>query len=504
MDTVLVEVEVDLLKKGLPSFKIVGLGDKAIDEARERVKAAITNSGIEFPNYKVTVNLAPADLPKEGPAYDLPIALGIIAAHPEVPFDLAGLHPEVLGTSLVLGELSLDGRLRPTPGVLPLTLLAKEKGFKRVFLPAINANEAAIVPGIEVMPVKNLNSLIAHLRKLEAIEPKVSTALKDLPQENFDFDLTDIKGQEQAKRALEIAAAGGHNLAFLGPPGSGKTLLARALPSILPRMTLEEALEVTRIFSIIGQLNYERPLVNTRPFRAPHHTISRIGLIGGGSKIAPGEISLAHRGVLFLDEFPELPRHVLESLRQPMEDGVVQISRAAGSLIFPSQFMLVVASNPCPCGFYGSSKKKCSCTSYQILQYQKRVSGPIWDRIDLHVMVPEVEVDKLTKEDEAKTESSRTVQKRVQTAREQQLERFAKTSIACNAELTAKTIRHYCPLSEDSQQLLRQALVQHALSARAYHKIIKIARTIADLTGSEETKPSHVAEALQFRTKTST
>ncbi len=492
LDSVPVEVEVNIEHSGFPKFNIVGLPGKAVEEAKERVRSALKNSGAEFPTYRITVNLAPADLPKNGPAYDLPIALGILLADEQVSADLSD--------SLVLGELSLDGNLRHTPGVLPMALLAKEEGFKKIFLPKINAKEAAIVEGVEVLPVRSIKRLFDHLTKLKPIASQPHTNFEELLaiDEDYDFDLADIAGQDQAKRVLEIAAAGGHNLIMKGPPGAGKTLLARTIPSILPRLTTDEALEVTKIYSITGNLPHNEPLIKHRPFRSPHHTTSRIGLIGGGSQPQPGEISLAHRGVLFLDEFPEFPRHVLESLRQPMEDGIVTVSRAAGTLSFPAKFILVAAQNPCPCGFRGDPKRRCICTQNQITKYQKRVSGPLLDRIDLHVEVPAVKHEKLTGEEKA-GESSKVVRERVQEARERQQQRFAGTSLTCNAEMTARNIKKYCPLDGEEQNFLRQAVVQMNLSARAYHRILKVACTIADLAGEPSIKTSHLAEALQYR-----
>ncbi len=492
LESVPVEVEVNIEHQGFPKFNIVGLPGKAVEEAKERVRSALKNSSAEFPTYRITVNLAPADLPKTGPAYDLPIALGILLADEQIRADLAD--------SLVLGELSLDGHLRHTPGVLPMALLAKEQGFKKIFLPKINAKEAAIVEGVEVLPVGSIKRLFEHLSKLRPIEPQPHTAFEELlaADEDYGFDLADVKGQDQAKRVLEITAAGGHNLLMKGPPGAGKTLLARTIPSVLPRLTADEALEVTKIYSITGNLPHNEPLIKHRPFRSPHHTTSRIGLIGGGSHPTPGEISLAHRGVLFLDEFPEFPRHVLESLRQPLEDGVVTVSRALGTLSFPAKFILVAAQNPCPCGFRGDPKRRCICTQNQILKYHKRVSGPLLDRIDLHVEVPAVKHEKLT--DEERTgESSKVVRQRVQAARERQQKRFAGTPLTCNAEMTAKNIKKYCQLDDEEQNFLRQAVVQMNLSARAYHRILKVARTVADLSGEEKIASSDLAEALQYR-----
>lgn len=495
LDPIPIEVEVDIASKGFPAFTIVGLPNKAIEEAKERVRSALKNSGADFPDRRITVNLAPADLPKTGPAFDLPMALGILLASGQLLADVS--------KALVLGELSLDGSLRHTSGVLPMALLAKERGFERLFLPAENAAEASIVDGIKVYPISSLLSLYYHLNKGEPLSPSPHLDFKTLVGEALDkegFDFADIKGQESAKRALEIAAAGGHNVLMKGPPGAGKTLLARALPSILPRLTPEEALEVTKIYSITGNLTQGRHLITTRPFRSPHHTTSRIGLIGGGTHPSPGEISLAHRGVLFLDEFPEYPRHVLESLRQPLEDGVVTVSRAAGSITFPAKFILVAAQNPCPCGFRGDPKKECICTSSQVSRYAKRVSGPLLDRIDFHISVPAVKTEKLVDDtEEGKAEPSRRVQGRVQRARDIQSGRFKGEALTCNAEMNARNVRRYCQVEDKGESTLRQAIDQMGLSARTYHKVLKIARTIADLAGVDIIKSSHIAEALQYR-----
>lgn len=493
LDSVPVEVEVHLNKKGLPAFKIVGLPDKAVEEAKERVRSAILNSGAEFPQDKVIINLAPADLPKEGPAYDLPIAVGILLADGQIEADL--------GEALFLGELSLDGTLRHINGVLPLTLLARDKGFKEVFLPAVNAREASILKDIKVYPVQSLLQLIRHWSGVNKIEPHPPAEFSILSRQKSlcDFDFADIKGQEIAKRALEIAAAGGHNVSLTGVPGAGKTLLARAFPSILPALHEEEALELTKIYSITGNIPAGESIIYQRPFRSPHHTTSRIGLIGGGSKPMPGEISLAHRGVLFLDEFPEFPRHVIESLRQPMEDGIVTISRAQGTITYPARFTLIAASNPCPCGYYGSKdpKKNCRCSLSQISRYKKKVSGPINDRIDLHIACPALtpkEIDIIES-----GEKSDSIRQRTQRAHNLQLKRFAKLKIKKNAEMTVKDIKNFVPLDNESRNLLRNAVANLGLSARSYHKILKISRTIADLANEKNVKINHIAEALQFR-----
>jgi magnesium chelatase family protein len=492
LDGELVEVEVDI-SSGLPAFTIVGLPDTAVQEAKERVRSAIRNCGLTFPQKRITVNLAPADIRKEGPAYDLPIAIGILMASEQVAADVS--------SSLFLGELSLDGQVRHTHGILPMAALARGQGIGSVFVPEADGGEAALIDEVEIMPVASLGQLTAHLQGLAPIAPFDRETPAAPTAEAFweGVDFCHIKGQEHVKRALEVAAAGGHNVLMSGPPGAGKTLLARALPSILPSMASEEALEVTKVYSVSGLLPSDRPLIAQRPFRAPHHTISHAGLVGGGRKPRPGEISLGHRGVLFLDELPEFGHSVLEAIRQPLEDRVVTVSRAQGNVTFPANFMLVGAMNPCPCGFWGDPTKECTCSSSTIIRYQKRMSGPLLDRIDIFADVPRVEYEKLA--DEAVGEASEQVRQRVEKARAHQQERFAGTRLVCNAEMTPVEVREYCQvgLEDGAKSLLRLAMNQLALSARSFHRVLKLARTVADLAGSESITTPHVAEALQYR-----
>lgn len=497
LEGVIVEVEVDTTQ-GLPAIVIVGLPDAAVQESRERVQAAIKNSNLFYPRKRLTVNLAPASVRKEGPAYDLPIAIGVLIASEQIA-------PTAVEGAMIIGELSLDGSVRHTRGVLPMAALAREQGFQRIFVPQCDAAEAALIPDLQVLPVSSLAELYAHLAGHRLIAPQPTLTPEQLPPAPAQTDFSEIKGQEHVKRALEVAAAGGHNVLMIGPPGAGKTLLARALPSILPTMSIEEALDVTRIYSIADQLPPETPLLQTRPFRAPHHTISHAGLVGGGNLPHPGEISLAHRGVLFLDELPEFGTRVLEVLRQPMEDKVVTISRAQGSLTFPANFQLIAAMNPCPCGYYGDPVKPCTCSAAIITKYQKRISGPLLDRIDIHIEVPRLEYDKLS--ERRLGESSSTIQARVEAARQIQRQRFAQFSnktaelLTCNADMHPAEVRQVCDLDESGRTLMRTAMNQLQLSARSYHRILKLARTIADLAGSAAIQPQHLAEALQYRPK---
>jgi magnesium chelatase family protein len=493
LECALVEVEADI-SAGLGSFVVVGLPDTSVQESRERVRSAIKNSDLAFPRTRITVNLAPADLKKEGPAYDLPLAVSLLLDSGQI-----NNESELLRDSLFIGELSLDGTLRPVNGILLAALLCQEKKIKNLFLPKDNTNEATLVEGLNVYPTENLGQLINHLNGKELIGAKEKTPLPLEPELNFEIDLAHIKGQEHAKRALEIAAAGAHNVLMTGPPGTGKTLLAKALPSILPQLTFEEALEVTKIYSVSGLLPENQPLITRRPFRSPHHTASGVSLVGGGTWPRPGEISLAHRGVLFLDEFPEFPHSVLENLRQPLEDGVITVSRASGSLKFPAKFILVAAQNPCACGYYSDPDRQCLCSAGQIIKYRKRVSGPLLDRIDLHIEVPKIKFEKLATETEA--ENSAKVRKRIERARRIQIQRFEKLKILTNAEMSSQLVKEFCQVGAQARELLKNAVSQLHLSARSYFRILKLSRTIADLAESETIELQHLAEALQYRPK---
>ncbi len=493
LDSVPIEVEVDA-GRGMASLTIVGLPDAAVRESSERMRAAIRNSGLNFPgNQRITINLAPADLRKEGPAYDLPIAVGVLTATGQLP-------PAALEHAIVMGELSLDGALRHVRGVLPVADMARRQQLTELYVPAVDAPEAALIPDVQVYPVTSLQALVAHLQGFERITPLpfVARMAPQPPPPVVDF--AEIQGQEHAKRALEVAAAGGHNLMMIGPPGAGKTLMARALPGILPPLSLEEALEVTRIYSVSDMLPADTPLIQQRPFRSPHHTISNAGLVGGGNWPRPGEISLSHRGVLFLDELPEFNSRVLEVMRQPMEDKLVTISRAQGSFTFPANFTLICAMNPCPCGYFGDNERACTCSMGIIQRYRKRISGPLLDRIDIHIEVPRVSYEKLSSA--RRNETSATLAARIAGARERQHARLAANpALVCNADMGPAEIRQFCALREDSQALMRAAMRQMHLSARAYHRILKVSRTIADLEGVADIQAHHLAEALQYRTR---
>ncbi len=490
IEAYVVDVEVDI-SQGLPSFTTVGLAEGAVRESKERVKAAIANSGYYFPSDRITVNLAPADIKKEGSAFDLPIAIGILAA--------TGLTDRSSYQDYIfLGELALDGIIRPIRGTLPIAIAAKKLGIKGIFLPSENASEAAVVRGIDIYPVRSLSQVVEILKGLSRVDP-YQVGIDELFQRpDSDVDFMDVRGQENAKRAMEISAAGGHNLIMIGPPGSGKTMLARRLPTILPFLSFEESLETSKIYSVMGLMPKGAGLITIRPFRSPHHTISDAGLIGGGHIPRPGEVSMAHNGVLFLDELPEFRKNVLEVLRQPMEDGVVTISRAASTVTYPANFMLVAAMNPCPCGFLGDMKRECTCSFLQIHRYRAKISGPLMDRIDIHLEVPSVEYKELS--DDHNGVSSSAILDRVVKARDIQSNRFRDMNIHVNSDMGTLQIKRFCKIDKESDSLLEKAMERFGFSARAHARILKIARTIADLDGSENIEPPHVAEAIQYRT----
>lgn len=489
LDAELVEVEADIMNFPLGAFIIVGLPDAAVSESRERVRSAIKNSGFDFPKRKVTVNLAPADLKKQGPSYDLPIAISILAATKKINrLDFNNL--------LFVGELALNGELRPVNGLLPIAIKAKQIGIAAMFVPSANAAEAKLVKDIEVIPVNSLPELVEHLEGAKIISGAPYNEF-NFSNAKIDFDMAHIKGQEHVKRAMEIAAAGAHNMLMSGPPGSGKTLIARTMPSILPNLSLKEALEITKIYSVAGELPPDTPLMTSRPFRSPHHTASGVALVGGGAWPRPGEISLAHRGVLFLDEFAEFTRQVLENLRQPLEDGVIHVSRAASNLSFPAKFVLIAATNPCPCGYLGDQEKNCVCSGSQIINYKKKISGPILDRIDLHIEVPRIKFDKLAATTDG--ENSAVIKTRVENARHKQAERFKGTDFITNSEMSSEAVKNFCQVDSASTNLLHRAVDQMHLSARGYFRVLKLARTIADLAGEEKILTAHIAEALQYR-----